>query len=59
MRDLSVRDLDDRAEPIVVFHACRNGGPMDLVFDDDHTTGICLMDNQLVGRLKRNGIAAA
>ena len=32
---------------------------MDLVFDDDDMTVVCLMDNQVIGRLKRDVVDIA
>jgi hypothetical protein len=32
---------------------------MDLIFDDDNTSVVCLVGNQLVGRLKLDVIAIA
>ena len=32
---------------------------MDLIFDDDDTAVVCLMDNQLIGRLKLDVVAIA
>jgi hypothetical protein len=54
VRDLPVFNLDYRAEPIVVFRACRKDGPMDLVFDDDNTAVVCLVDDQPIGGLKHD-----
>jgi hypothetical protein len=48
MRDPAVFDLDDRAESIVVFHACYEDRHMNLVFDDDDMAAVCLMGNQLI-----------
>ena len=36
VRDFPVLDLDDGTKPIVVLHACRPDGPVDLIFDDDN-----------------------
>jgi hypothetical protein len=59
MYDLSAFDLDHRVEPVVVFHAGRDDCPMDLVFDDDHAAVVRLVDNQLIGRVKRDAIDLA
>jgi hypothetical protein len=49
MRDLVVFDLDNRAEPIVVFHARCEDRPVNLVFDDNDMAAVYLMGNQLIG----------
>jgi hypothetical protein len=59
MGNFSVFDLDDRTEAIVVLHACCEDGPVDFIFDDSDTAAVCLVSNQLIGRLKRNVIAVA
>ena len=32
---------------------------MDFIFDDDDTAALCLVGNQLIGRLKRDGVDIA
>jgi hypothetical protein len=59
VRDFPVFNLDDRTKPIVVLHACREDGPMDLIFDDDDTAVVRLVGNQLIGRLKLDVVAIA
>jgi hypothetical protein len=57
--DLSLFELDDRAKPIVVLHARREDLPMDLVFNDDDAAVARLVDDQLIGRLKRDAVDVA
>jgi len=56
VRDLPVFNPDDRAEPIVVFSACREDLPVDFVFDDDETTVVGPVGNQSIGGLKRDAV---
>jgi hypothetical protein len=48
MRDFAILKLNDGAKSVVVFRACREDSPMNLILNDDDMTSVRCMDNQII-----------
>src|ERR1700757_955467 len=59
MRDFSIRNFHDRAEAILVGRARCENCPMDLIFDDDCSSAIRLVDDQLICGFEFDVVAIA